>query len=218
MSDDADIRSRSGGFDKAGKWHDDEDENAPARTYLAVPYEDRNQVKSLGGRWDREAKAWYVPHGANSEPFRQWALLDGLFLFNPGDELHANAIGRVGPEPAEQHGGAVAGADQQQEKGRAPEPPSRRTLQPHEAEINHCALSTDRCEAPPMPVAERRRRWRIVETRAQDPRDIGARLLGRRREAGRWPAPPCDHGGRVADGEDLRMSGNRQVGSDLQAP
>src|SRR5208337_449564 len=41
-------------------------------TYLAVPYEARDQVKSLGGRWDREAKAWFIPLGANSEPFKQW--------------------------------------------------------------------------------------------------------------------------------------------------
>src|SRR5208283_204036 len=40
--------------------------------YLAVPYEARDQVKSLGGRWDREAKAWFIPLGANSEPFKQW--------------------------------------------------------------------------------------------------------------------------------------------------
>src|SRR5271165_5996311 len=98
---------------------------------------------ALGGRLNQESPVSKIPspHSTRSLSdlaalcFVVWtsrrgqpASLDGLFLFNPSDELHANAIGRVGPEPAEQHGGAVAGADQQQEMGRAPEPPSRRTL------------------------------------------------------------------------------------------
>src|SRR5271165_1559265 len=105
MSDDADIRSRSGGFDKAGKRHDDEDENAPARTYLAVPYEDRNQVKSLGGRWDREAKAWYVPPGRGSEQFRQWAIPDAPAEHDRipqeqfADELHRAGFRLSGGHP-----------------------------------------------------------------------------------------------------------------------
>ena len=42
------------------------------RSYLAAPYEAREQVKALGARWDREAKAWYVPPGLDPEPFSQW--------------------------------------------------------------------------------------------------------------------------------------------------
>ena len=42
------------------------------RSYLAAPYEARDQVKALGGRWDREAKKWYVPPGVDPEPFSAW--------------------------------------------------------------------------------------------------------------------------------------------------
>ena len=30
------------------------------RTYLAVPYNEREEAKGLGARWDGAKKAWYV--------------------------------------------------------------------------------------------------------------------------------------------------------------
>ena len=30
------------------------------RTYLVVPYAERNEAKALGARWDAVKKAWYV--------------------------------------------------------------------------------------------------------------------------------------------------------------
>ena len=42
------------------------------RVYLAVKYEERDQAKALGARWDREAKAWFVPTERNSEAFDRW--------------------------------------------------------------------------------------------------------------------------------------------------
>jgi phage/plasmid primase-like uncharacterized protein len=76
-----------------------------ARTYLAVPYEARNQVKSIGGRWDREAKAWYVPPDKSAEPFKQWARTtppliaeaDPRELF--ADELRAAGFRLSGAHP-----------------------------------------------------------------------------------------------------------------------
>ena len=53
-------------------------ENHPAmttaddRTYLAVPYAEKDDAKQLGAKWDRQAKAWYVPAGAALEPFAPW--------------------------------------------------------------------------------------------------------------------------------------------------
>lgn len=40
--------------------------------YLDVPFDDKNQVKSLGGRWDPESKKWYIPQGLDMELFQQW--------------------------------------------------------------------------------------------------------------------------------------------------
>lgn len=46
------------------------------RAYLTVPYEEREQVKALGGRWDREAKSWYVPAGVAPEAAAKWVKVD----------------------------------------------------------------------------------------------------------------------------------------------
>jgi len=53
-------------------------ENHPAmtttddRTYLAVPYAEKDDAKQLGAKWDRQAKAWYVPAGVELDAFTAW--------------------------------------------------------------------------------------------------------------------------------------------------
>ena len=42
------------------------------RTYLAVPFEEKDDAKALGAKWDRQAKAWYVPAGTDLEAFSPW--------------------------------------------------------------------------------------------------------------------------------------------------
>lgn len=43
-----------------------------ARTYLAVPYAEKDQAKALGARWDRDAKSWYAPAGVDRAPLARW--------------------------------------------------------------------------------------------------------------------------------------------------
>ncbi|WP_017162734.1 zincin-like metallopeptidase domain-containing protein, partial [Xanthomonas phaseoli] len=43
------------------------------RTYLAVPYADKDQAKAAGAKWDRTQKAWYAPEGADMAAFAHWA-------------------------------------------------------------------------------------------------------------------------------------------------
>lgn len=43
-----------------------------SRTYLNVPYSEKDQAKGLGARWDPDQKKWYVPEGKNLEPFNRW--------------------------------------------------------------------------------------------------------------------------------------------------
>lgn len=45
---------------------------APEKTYLAVPYEQRNQAKKAGARWDRNARLWFLPKGADMAGVAQW--------------------------------------------------------------------------------------------------------------------------------------------------
>ena len=39
---------------------------------LKVPFNEKDQAKSLGARWNAEAKLWYVPQGAEAAPFEKW--------------------------------------------------------------------------------------------------------------------------------------------------
>ena len=39
---------------------------------LKVPFNEKDQAKSLGARWNVELKLWYVPKGVDSSPFDKW--------------------------------------------------------------------------------------------------------------------------------------------------
>ena len=41
-------------------------------TYLTTAFRDKDQVKSLGARWDAERRSWYVPEGLDLAPFASW--------------------------------------------------------------------------------------------------------------------------------------------------
>lgn len=43
-----------------------------ARTYLNVPYAQKDEAKKLGARWDATARQWYVPDGIDTTPFKRW--------------------------------------------------------------------------------------------------------------------------------------------------
>ena len=45
---------------------------ADDRAYLSVPYDEKDAAKQLGAKWDRQAKAWYVPVGVALEAFAPW--------------------------------------------------------------------------------------------------------------------------------------------------
>lgn len=39
---------------------------------LKVPFNEKDQAKALGARWNGEAKHWYVPQGIEAAPFEKW--------------------------------------------------------------------------------------------------------------------------------------------------
>ena len=41
-------------------------------TYLNVPFSEKDEAKSLGARWDKNVKKWYVPAGVALEDFSKW--------------------------------------------------------------------------------------------------------------------------------------------------
>jgi putative DNA primase/helicase len=56
------------------------------RTLIAVPFTEKDEAKALGAKWDRRARSWYVPAGADLEPFAKWRGVESI----PGEPV-ANA-------------------------------------------------------------------------------------------------------------------------------
>nr|AGH89379.1 putative DNA primase TraC [uncultured bacterium] len=45
--------------------HDQPEKPMAERTYLAVPFAEKNEAKALGAKWDKDAKSWYAPEGVD---------------------------------------------------------------------------------------------------------------------------------------------------------
>lgn len=45
---------------------------ASVSTYLNVPFDEREEAKALGARWDGQKKMWYVPAGKKLDDFAKW--------------------------------------------------------------------------------------------------------------------------------------------------
>ncbi|CAG1021541.1 DNA primase TraC [Methylococcales bacterium] len=45
---------------------------ADSKTYLNVPYAQKDAAKALGARWDAARKKWYAPSGVDIALFVQW--------------------------------------------------------------------------------------------------------------------------------------------------
>lgn len=58
------------------------------KTYLTVPFKEKDQAKNLGARWDGDARKWYVPDGFDIAPFNQW--LDATPTRSLSHETSAN--------------------------------------------------------------------------------------------------------------------------------
>jgi putative DNA primase/helicase len=63
-------------------------DQAKERTALVVPFAEKDQAKSLGAKWDKEAKAWYAPQGTDLGPLAKWIPGDAApALAEPSPEL-----------------------------------------------------------------------------------------------------------------------------------
>lgn len=51
-------------------------EDKPNRIYLDVSFKEKEEVKNLGGKWDREERKWYVRSTMKLEPFSKWIPVD----------------------------------------------------------------------------------------------------------------------------------------------
>lgn len=46
---------------------------APCKTFLNVPYAEKDQARALGAKWDGKAKRWFVPVDTDLNKFKRWA-------------------------------------------------------------------------------------------------------------------------------------------------
>lgn len=56
--------------------HEQPEKAMEARTYLAVPYAEKNEAKAQGAKWDKEAKSWYAEAGVDvaASGLARWSL------------------------------------------------------------------------------------------------------------------------------------------------
>lgn len=60
---------------------------------LKVPFNEKDQAKSLRARWNAEAKLWYVPQGIDTAPFEKWlSSASNLAPAQPAAQPVAQAI------------------------------------------------------------------------------------------------------------------------------
>ncbi len=45
---------------------------ANSKTYLQVPFAQKEAAKALGAKWDPANKKWYIPANTNITPFAKW--------------------------------------------------------------------------------------------------------------------------------------------------
>ena len=44
------------------------------KTFLAVPYQEKEEAKRAGAKWDKQAKSWYAPKGADKSKLQSWSI------------------------------------------------------------------------------------------------------------------------------------------------
>lgn len=46
------------------------------KTYISVPFRDKEEAKALGAKWDRQESSWYIPSNLDKSSFSKWLIKD----------------------------------------------------------------------------------------------------------------------------------------------
>lgn len=60
-----------------------------ARINLKVPFAEKDEAKSLGARWDKDLKTWYVPDGVDASLFAKWLHAPVAISNEPKYAIHS---------------------------------------------------------------------------------------------------------------------------------
>lgn len=82
MANDEDLQRRTAEFDRdkqrgtPAAAQVQQQEQRPEKTYITVPFKQKDEAKAIGAKWDRQEQSWYVPAGIDAAPFAKWAKGD----------------------------------------------------------------------------------------------------------------------------------------------
>ena len=69
---------------------------ADSKTYLNVPFAQKDAAKALGARWDADYKKWYVPGDKDIALFAQWQAQSGALESAPSKPKARAASSKTG--------------------------------------------------------------------------------------------------------------------------
>lgn len=74
--------------------HEQPENPVQSRTYLAVPYIEKNEAKALGAKWDKNAKSWYAPEGINIDEsgLSKWLIDANTVIYKSAVEQFKDAL------------------------------------------------------------------------------------------------------------------------------
>jgi antirestriction protein ArdC/phage/plasmid primase-like uncharacterized protein len=60
---------------------------ARKKTWLNVPYKEKDEAKALGAKWDKQEKRWFAPEGTDLSQLQSWLPVENvrLFVWSPTD-------------------------------------------------------------------------------------------------------------------------------------
>jgi hypothetical protein len=66
--------------------------DASSNIPLKVPFNEKDQAKALGARWNAESKHWYVPQGVDAAPFEKWLVAGGALAQSSAKSVDAKPV------------------------------------------------------------------------------------------------------------------------------
>ncbi|ELY5242023.1 DUF1738 domain-containing protein [Yersinia enterocolitica] len=61
------------------------------KTFIKVPFAEKDEAKDLGAKWDRQKQSWYVPAGIDVNPFEKWSVSQEQAITGNPREIPQNA-------------------------------------------------------------------------------------------------------------------------------
>src|SRR6516225_6504339 len=163
----------------------------------------------------------------STKPSSRATPLSAWFLFwpspstcwrgSPVNKPGAVTVSEIGPRPLQENEGLVSESDQKNQVDKEPAEPGKKTPEPRKFQVHYRPVTPNRCHAALVEIFERPGRAPI--DLSEDILPCAATHLDCYRRNSRQRGPGLvSKGGHIADGINLRMVGNGEVGIDQDTP